>query len=262
MKFDTIREVFRRLHNWPEAFSVKAGAGGRRLSLLSTRDGVEVLLRRGCHDWDVFRELFLRDAYRRSMAHIAKLPEGSIVLDLGGNIGCFSLRAAALNPAIRLHSFEPGPPNLRMFRMNLLANPKLGARIELYPAAVAGRRAEAQWSFDEDNAGASSLYSAPSTATDSVEVRPFAEVIAALPDPIGLVKIDIEGAEYDLLAHTPAGTWDRIPAFTIELHNDPAGGMTKEQACERFRTLGYSIEPDDEFTLFCRRQSGSTADVR
>jgi FkbM family methyltransferase len=257
MKPSTVVEILRRLNNWPEVFSLKRASGGRRLSLLSTRDGVEILLRRGCDDWAVFREIFLRNAYGRSLAHLRELPEGSIVLDLGGNIGCFSLRAVSLNPGILAHSYEPGPPNLRLFQLNLLANPSLAARVELHPDAVAGSASEAQWSFDESNAGGSSLYGRQNGATHPVTVRAFADVVAALPNPIGLVKIDIEGAEYDLLRHTPVEVWSRIAAFTIEFHQDPSGQMNQEQARDRVRALGYTVERDDEFTFFCRRGLGS-----
>ncbi|MGI9089235.1 MAG: FkbM family methyltransferase [Chthoniobacterales bacterium] len=253
MKPTTILEVVRQVHNWPEVLSLKFGSRARRLSLLSTRDGVEVLLRRGCRDWDVFRELFLRNAYGRSLDYVASLPAESVVLDLGGNIGCFSLRAASLNPNIRLHSYEPGPPNLRIFRLNLLANPTLAARIDLHAEAVAGRATTTQWSFDEDNAGGSSLYGRPTGVTHPVTVRAFSEILTAIPSAIGLVKIDIEGAEYDVLRETPAEAWSRVAAFTIELHDDPTGAMTREQARNRFQELGYTVERDDEWTFFCRR---------
>lgn len=255
MKPSTIVNVFRKVHNWPEVFSVKFGYRSRRLSLLATREGVDVLLRCGYRDWDIFRELFLRDAYARSFAYIAALPANSIVLDLGGNIGCFSLRAASLNPKVSLYSFEPGLPNLHLFRLNLLANPRLASRIELHPVAVAGRATEAFWSFNEDNAGGSSLYAPLANHITRVTVRSFSEVVTGLPGSVSLAKIDIEGAEYDLIRHTPREVWSQIAAFTIELHDDPDKKMTHAQACEHFRGLGYHIERDDELTLFCHRSN-------
>src|SRR5207248_723922 len=135
--------VIKRIENWPEAVSLKLGFGRRSLSLLSLRNGVNVVVRRNGADWDVVREIFLRDGYQRSMAHLKALTGEHAVLDLGGNIGCFSLLAASQNAGLHLHSYEPGPPNVRIFQMNMLANPILSARIQLHTEAVGGANMQA-----------------------------------------------------------------------------------------------------------------------
>jgi len=73
------------------------------------------------------------------------------VLDLGGNIGLFSLLAARSHPAARIYTYEPGPPNYQILEINCLANPALAKRVHLRKEAVAGQTRAAEWLFDELN---------------------------------------------------------------------------------------------------------------
>jgi len=75
-------------------------------------------------------------------------------------------------------------------------------------------------------------------------------VVASLQAPVALAKIDIEGAEFDLLRHTPAAAWEKVSAIALELHDDPSGQMTQAQFLERFRTLGYAIEEESVCSYF------------
>ena len=49
-----------------------------------------------------------------------------------------------------------------------------------------------------------------------MKIEAFAEVVASLPHPIALAKIDIEGAEYEILEKTPAEAWNCIKAISLD----------------------------------------------
>jgi len=157
-KVKTFFDIVRRIENWPTATAMRLRRHHLGLRMLSFRDGLNVVCRAGSRDWDVVHELLFASGYGRAFAHIraAKIPP--TVLDLGGNIGLFSLLAAAQNDRAVIHAFEPGPPNFRLFEMNLLANPSLAERIHLHREAVGGSDATVNWFFDEANPGGSSLY--------------------------------------------------------------------------------------------------------
>jgi FkbM family methyltransferase len=252
MRPATIVNTLRVVENWPEVVSVKLGRGTRELSLISLRNGIEIACRRGSRDWDVVREVFVRGGYGRSAAYLQELRTEATVLDLGGNIGCFSLLAASRSPFASVVAYEPGPPNIRMFRLNCLANPELSSRIHLEPFAIAGVAGESFWQFDMSNAGGSSIYG-DVAGGEQVRIRAFAEVVADLDGPIALAKIDIEGAEYELFEHTASTVWQRIPALSIEIHRDPGGRRSQEQLLSSIRSLGYLAEADDRFAWFCYR---------
>ena len=254
-KLRTAWEISRQIENWPTAWDLRLRRHHRGLRLLRFRNGLNLVCRGGTRDWDVVHELLFAGSYGRAMTFLKAQPGQPLVLDLGGNIGLFSLLAAQTHPAAQVHAYEPGPPNFRLFEINRLANAALGERIHLHREAVADRNATVNWFLDEENPGGSGLYGQPADAARSfpVSIRAFSDVVAALPGPVALAKIDIEGAEYDLLRGAPAAAWERISAIALELHDDPARTMSQAQFLERFRALGYTIEEESVCSYFLHR---------
>ena len=251
-KVKTFFDIVRRIENWPTATAMRLRRHHTGLRMLSFRDGLNVVCRAGSRDWDVVHELMFAGSYGRALAHIRAAQGAATVLDLGGNIGLFSLLAAAQRDDAVIHSFEPGPPNFRLFEMNRLANPPLSGRIHLHREAVGGESAMVNWFFDEGNPGGSSLYGTSGTSFP-VTIRAFSSVVASLGTNVTLAKIDIEGAEFDLVRGTPAAAWEKISAIALELHDDPSGQMTQAQFLERFRALGYAIEEESVCSYFLHR---------
>ena len=246
--------MFRGFHNWPTALALRLFRSRRAgLRLLAFRDGFNVIVRTGTRDWDVLHEIAFAGSYGRAFDFVSRQPAPASVLDLGGNIGLFSLSCARRAPGARLFAYEPGPPNFRQFEMNCLANPDLGARIELRRAAVGGTAREDNWFFDEANPGGSSLFGRRGQPC-RVQIASFAEVVASLPRPIALVKIDVEGAEYEILEQTPAETWREIQAISLELHDDPRGQMTQTAFLDRMCALGFAVEEETVCSFFLQRR--------
>ena len=251
-KFKTLSDIVRQIDNWPTALGMRIFRDRPGLRLLAFRDGRNVVCRSGSRDWDVVHELLFAGGYARAFEFLRETKGPATVLDLGGNIGLFSLLAAAQRPDITVHAFEPGPPNYRLFEMNRLANPQVTDRIHLNREAVGGESATVNWFFDEANPGGSSLYGT-SGKPFPVTIRAFSEVMAAMSHPIALAKIDIEGAEFDLLRGTSPAVWQRVAAVALELHDDPSRQMTQAQFLDYFKAQGYSIEDESVCSYFLHR---------
>lgn len=253
-KIKTVWEITQRIENWPTALAMRLFRNQRAgLRLLAFRNGFNVVLRTGTCDWEVLHEIAFAGGYGRAFDFVSHQSAGASVLDLGGNIGFFSLTCAQRAPSARIFAYEPGPPNFRMFEMNCLANPDLGARIELCREAVGGTAREDNWFFDEANPGGSSLFGQQGKSC-RVKIAAFAEVVASLPRPIALVKIDVEGAEYEILEQTPPEAWRDIPAISLELHEDPRGRLTNTAFLDRMRALGFNIEEESVCSFFLYRR--------
>jgi FkbM family methyltransferase len=252
-KLRTALDIVRRIENWPTALALRLRRHRPGLRLLAFRNGLNVVCRRDTRDWDVIHELLFAGGYDRALQALSLLPGEPVVLDLGSNIGLFSLRAAAAHPRAQVHAFEPGPPNYRLFEINRLANPSLADRVHLHREAVAGEERTTEWRFDDRNPGASGLYG-QGGATFPVRVRAFADVLAALPGQVALAKIDIEGAEYELLNFTPAALWKRVDAISLELHSDPAARQSQEAVLQQFLNLGYQAEQEKVCSYYLHRQ--------
>ncbi len=243
----------RRIHNWPTAIGMRLFQHQRTgLRLLALRNGLNVVLRTGTRDWDVLHEIVFAGGYARALEFVSRFATGASVLDLGGNIGLFSLDCARRAPGARIYAYEPGPPNFRIFEMNCLANLDPGSRIELRREAVGGAAREDDWFFDEDNPGGSGLFGKQGKHY-RVKIAAFADVIANLPKPIALVKMDVEGAEYEILEQTPPEIWRDIAAVSLELHKDPRGVLANNVFLDRMRSFGFTVTEESVCSFFLHR---------
>jgi FkbM family methyltransferase len=251
-KFNTALQIVRLIENWPAAWAMRIDRRREGLRLLRFRGGLNLVCRSGTRDWDVIHELVFAQSYERAFRYLSSLQGETIVIDLGGNIGLFSLLAARRARSATIHVFEPGPPNLRILEMNLLANPQTDKRIHVHREAVAGKSGVAKWFFDHKNPGGSSLFGTGETGTD-VSIRSLSDIVNEFTGRIGLLKIDIEGAEYDMIEQTPAEIWQLIPAISLELHDDPNKRTSNDRFLDRMSQFGYRIEPERVCSFFLRR---------
>ncbi|WP_284164053.1 FkbM family methyltransferase [Frigidibacter sp. SD6-1] len=162
----------------------------------------------------------LREMDRR----LAALTPDDICLDLGANVGAFTEIMA--RSGARVHAFEPDPETFERLgeRVGHLPNVTLhqkavgerNGRLQLYRAA--------DFASDFDNASqASSLHyqGGRMRPVDGclVEVMGFAELLHAFGRPVAVIKMDVEGAEWEVLEALLAG---RLPldfgALFVETH--------------------------------------------
>ncbi len=170
-----------------------------------------VVLRHRTQDLEIFHELMVARLY--DSADRVTVPEPR-VLDLGGNIGLFGVRARAQWPGARITSVEPDPANLAILRRCVALN---GGEWEVVPAFagvatgserfIASGGPIARRALPEEQEGVSEV--------ERVDARPF----LAEAD---VVKMDIEGAEWPLLEDQ---SWAEIRAqlVLLEYHRRPDG---------------------------------------
>ena len=116
------------------------------------------------------------------------------IVDLGAHIGCSCLFWLRVYPGCRVEAFEPHPAHVEILRENLQRNGVLD-RVKLHEAAAGVR----EGSMFLSNQGVSSRLSADyRPGHHRVEVVDFFETVGCTP--IDLLKIDVEGSEYALLA--------------------------------------------------------------
>jgi len=168
--------------------------------VIQVRDGIQMEL-----DTSDFlqREIFISGDFepnvRREILSILK--PGDLFLDIGANVGFFSLLAAkAVGPEGKVYAFEPAPKARTALRRNLALNHI--QNVMVVAAALSDGPGRAALFLDaRNNSGASSLNRSPHSG-ESVEVEldtydRFASQ-NALPVP-ALVKLDVEGAEVKVL---------------------------------------------------------------
>lgn len=168
------------------------------------------------------RRLFFRteqfDPFERAFLAERAHP-GFVFLDIGANIGIYSLLVAKLaGPDARILAFEPNPAAAERLAFNIAANGF--SAIELLPLAVSDRDGEIELAVHAGNMGRTTILSTPA-ASDVTRLAVPTRRLAGLCREKGIaridaMKLDVEGAEdvilTNVLAEAPETLW---PAAVI-----------------------------------------------
>jgi FkbM family methyltransferase len=156
-------------------------------------------------------DVITRHAYRlgvhepavtRYLIEHVRLHAGEIALDVGANLGWYSILLSRLSePGARIFAFEPDPETYRLLLRNLQAN---GAAVEACNFALGESAGTAQLHrYKRSNNGRHTLLSGnASGGIVRVPVHPlstFWERAGLGARPIRLMKVDVEGFEYFVL---------------------------------------------------------------
>lgn len=206
-------KVFR---NWPTVLRQMAG-GERTAETLTfvTRAGVRI----SCPNVPGARvpiyEVFAENCYRLDTFLGPLLSETLTVVDIGGHVGAFACQLATAAPRARVHCYEPSPVSAEFLRRNAVAN-GLAGRVSVEQLAVAARVGQ---SVLADNGGGSALNSLVERGTGlTVDTTTFDAIVAGLPRGPDVVKIDCEGAEYDLVFGSAPESWAGVRRIVLEYH--------------------------------------------
>jgi FkbM family methyltransferase len=159
------------------------------------------------------------------------------ILDGGANLGLFSIWHSNL-PALRdVVLVEPDPKNLELLRRNVDAD----RQFTIIPAALSGSDGEAFFESAEANTG--HLAGVPGHAPTAMGFTVACKRLAGLfPSNWSMehtwLKLDIEGAEYEVIDNLLAGE-HRPAAISMEIHDYlKADGARLVAQLER---AGYSV---------------------
>jgi FkbM family methyltransferase len=169
---------------------------------------------------------------------------GDTVIDVGANIGAIAAYAAArVGSAGRVIALEPARDNLAVLRENVALNHLSNVTIV---EAAAGRRHETRHFYQRGDVSAvNSLYPdscyGAVTAVSKVEVLPLDDLVDG---PAALVKIDVEGAELDVIAGMPQLLNDPQLVLVAEWHPvlQQAAGCAPDALPLTLLQAGFDIE--------------------
>jgi FkbM family methyltransferase len=196
---------------------VRAVGRGMRPTVVRTKHGFR--MRCELEDW-LSQHVFVSGSYEESTAHLVSrlVPPGSTVVDVGANVGFYTLLLSRLvGPTGRVIALEPMPLALTRLRRHLSMNRVSNVEVHAV-AAAADRRRASFFLGPAEHTSISSLRRRADSTEITVDCAPLDDLVEG-EARVELIKIDAEGAEGEVLAGA-ARTLDRGVRHIIAEVND------------------------------------------
>ena len=161
-------------------------------------------------------EVFAEDAYHLEW-FTSDLGDDLRAVDIGGHIGCFSMAFVRLHPTARVQTFEASPSTADYARRNMERN-GFDDRVSVHNTAVSSTTGTLTFADNASGSGLNGLTAPKGTPTIEVPCVTFAEALARADGPVDVVKIDTEGAEYDIVLKSDPKDWADVQRLVLEYH--------------------------------------------
>jgi len=225
----------------------------------------KITLKLGENDWQVylrdeadqsvFNEIFKLKEYRSAddTVKAAKYP----VVDVGAHAGFFSMYCRAINKKIKIFAVEPEPGNLKLLKQHLDENKISGVKV--VAGALAGQTGDGELFLSEDSHNhfviptevEGSLFpslrdsSAPSSSArndkETIRIKTFTFSDFCKKNKItkiSLLKMDIEGGEYELFDGMSEADFAMVNYVILEYHR----GSEHKEIAEKLRANGFGVQ--------------------
>ncbi len=232
----------RFIRNWPSYYAWKA-RGYRP-------DEMEVVLRNGFrvpvtrNRRIEFKTVFLRDDYFWPFPDL-NFADTDTIIDLGANVGFFTLFAASRFPRCPIVSVEPFPKNAAVVRANVQRNQI--PHCQVLERAVSNVRGPVTFGSASTDANPTDARISPASNIDG---KNFTTCISMTLDDlinehvkgdVAMLKMDIEGAEYDALYHASDATFARIKRIALESEDFDTKQKNTEALTTFLESKGFRV---------------------
>jgi FkbM family methyltransferase len=248
-----IIELIRTVKNWPVYLLNRARLIKSDEITYRFRNGINLTTRSFAVDRLGINEVWLDHVYDPAFFPWSTC---KTIIDIGANVGSFTLRAASLSPA-RIFAFEPDPATANVLRKNILNN-SLQDRVSVVEAAIS------------DKAGSKIFYVTPGCSLFGTLHQPrkneFYHIqvqtisLADIFEKFSLascdiLKMDCEGAEYEILYGAPRELFQKINTIVMEYHDIFTDQPRTPIGLQNFlTTLGFTITLMPNAVLHARRR--------
>ncbi|GAA0495301.1 hypothetical protein GCM10010361_70880 [Streptomyces olivaceiscleroticus] len=245
-------------------------------------NGVEMFHQNKSETEFLFEEIFTKLEYLRNGIAVR---DGDVIFDVGANIGMYTLFAGLRWPHATVYSFEPVPPLYETLRRNVELHDLPVTALPYGLAAQAGEetftwyphntvvsssrtttaathdvvRSYLRNQFDRCTEGSGDAEAAGDDDLDELvearlsserftcRLRTLSEVVREYGvERIDLLKVDVEGAEYDVLQGIDAAHWPLIRQLVVEVH-DVDGRLA--EVLTLLRGHGYEVTCEQDQLL-------------
>jgi len=248
-KVQNFIEVTKVFENWHIFLLDHFGLIRKKEVVYRTRSGLKFIARTNSLDRWVIKEMFGVNPYSK-----VEIKQGDVVVDVGAHIGCYTLLASLkLKGRGKVYAYEPDPGNYDLLERNISINHcsiakaynkgifKERRRIKLYQYARGNKLLSGNSSFSSFQPKA--VYDARIVKTIEVECITLEDVFNENSlERINVLKMDCEGAEYEILFSTSEEILRRIDRICLEYHDHLSQTYSHKDLIRFLSELGFKVE--------------------
>ncbi|KAE8159363.1 S-adenosyl-L-methionine-dependent methyltransferase [Aspergillus tamarii] len=204
----------------------------------------------------IYHEIFEDDEYDGF-----ELPKAPFIVDVGANIGLFSLHMKEKYPDSKIIAFEPAPENFEALNRNLAHH--MVSNVEAYPYALGTEACSAAFTYFPGAPGNSTLNMAEKECLIQIFKENYEKTLGndifkdtkqiMVPvnrlsyflgqyhsnvETIDLLKIDVEGTEFEVLGGIDDADWGKVRNIVLEV-SDLKGYLDKVKLL--LETKGFTV---------------------
>jgi FkbM family methyltransferase len=200
-----------------------------------------------------FDEVFLREVYNNN---ITSFSENLLIIDIGANVGYFTLYILDKQPNAHIVAYEPLPSNILLLEQHKAIN-KINNLI-IDKRAVHGTAKDITINYNDSidySVGASILNRDKATGSITIPAVSIPDIfIENKITTCDLLKVDCEGAEYNIIFNCPDEYFEKINNIVIEVHDwVPKEEGTPAQLIKFLEEKNYTVNFIKNEILWCHR---------
>jgi FkbM family methyltransferase len=247
-------QLVKHLSNWWLHFAVKLGLTKKDPLIFRTRNDIIIEVpQRLMHE---FKEIFMEQSYTQGLA--ITVPDRPIIIDIGANVGFFSLFAAFRFAGAKIFCYEPIASNFKQLNRNKRLNENI--QMSCFQKAVYGYSGEVAISYDptDDFTTSASIFNRADMRESTVQVP-----CVTLQDifnehqleHIDLLKMDCEGSEYEILYNCPVNYLHRVDQMAMEVHGGTGANQNIASLSDYLNSVDYNTHQYEDHMLWAWRRS-------
>ena len=185
--------------------------------IIISKNGTKCIIRNKS-DAIAFLENFILEA--NTFHKNFKIKEDDIIVDIGAHVGYFTIYAANLAKKGKIISYEPSKSSFLILEKNIKINKFSNVKLE--NLAVSKIHGKAWLYTDNMDEISNSLYNLNKNfEVQEVETITLSDIFLKYGlDEIDFLKMDCEGAEYDIILNSPKSILNKIKKMSIEIHEN------------------------------------------
>ena len=238
----TTFNLIKELKNWHMYFLDYFGLINKKF-VLEARNGAKYILRPNSADRGIINEICANHIYTPKGFEIK---EKDVVLDIGAQVGIFSIYASKYAKKGKVYAFEPVKDNFTQLKENIALNKN--KNIIPLNLAVSSKNEKKTIFLSDDNTGGHSLYkelvnSSKKIIVEAISLNYFFNKYNLRK--VDFLKLDCEGAEYDILFNVTKANLRKVRQISLEYHN-----IDKNKNVEKMKEFleenGFKIRIDNK----------------